>query len=187
MPGGDINARRMINYSKILAAGHGAGGMEKTKMDMDHFVVDLAIARREKEAALKEANERLEQIKQDPAYQAALERYKNEAQTVEDIEAAIREMAIEAYTNGDKLHAVVGIRKKKVLNYEYAQARTWCEANLPEAIVLDVKLFEKYAREQSVKPLDFVRVLTELQATIKTDLSEYVPVVVEEPEEEPAF
>jgi hypothetical protein len=65
------------------------------------------------------------------------------------------------------------------LFYDPTYAESWCQINLPVALQLDVKKFEKYAKE--IQAPEFVQIYQEPQATIGTDLSKYAELPTEHP------
>ena len=69
----------------------------------------------------------------------------------------------------------VGIRVSQVYRYDDQAAKNYCLAELPEALKLDGRIFEKYVKGvQDVKPLDFVTSEEKVTPTIAADLSEYL-------------
>ena len=87
---------------------------------------------------------------------------------VSDEEAVLRALTLQAYAEtGDKAPAVgVGIRERTVLTYDGKVAFDWAKAH-KMALKLDSKAFEKIAKAD---PPDFVKITTEPQATIATEL-----------------
>jgi len=83
-------------------------------------------------------------------------------------EDKLRELVLKAYAEtGDKAPAVgVGIRERTVLTYDNKIAFDWAKAH-KMALKLDTSAFEKIAK---VDPPDFVKITTEPQATIATEL-----------------
>jgi len=84
-------------------------------------------------------------------------------------ETLLRELTIKAYNEtGSKNPAPgVGIRELTKLDYDPKEALKWA-LHHEIALSLDKKSFEGFAK---ATPLDFVKVSTEPQATIATDLS----------------
>ena len=89
-------------------------------------------------------------------------------------ETLLRELTIKAYNEtGNKNPAPgVGIRERIVLQYDGKVAFDWAKAH-KIALMLDTKAFEKIAKAD---PPDFVKTITEPQATIATDLSKIIEV-----------
>ena len=88
-------------------------------------------------------------------------------QTIES-EAKLRELTLQAYAEtGNKAPALgVGIRERTILNYDNKVAFDWAKAH-KMALKLDTSAFEKIAKAD---PPDFVKISTEPQATIATNL-----------------
>lgn len=121
-----------------------------------------------------------EKLKMLPEYHEIEKIQAEQAQIKEQIDQAqgeIKTMALQAYIEtGDKKPADgVGIRVYKKLDYDILQAVEWCKVNLEQALNLNVRTFEKYAKGvEEVKPLEFVRYYEEPGATISSDLSDYL-------------
>ena len=132
-------------------------------------------------ANLKEQRECVEEERQkSPWYaqmQSILEDMALETETVDALRSEINALTIDDYlqTGNKKPAPGVGIRINTSLLYDSGRAFDYCVANLTEAIVLDKKVFEKYAKGVSeVKPLDFVTIEEKPTATIASDLTEYL-------------
>ena len=111
------------------------------------------------------------------AYTQWEEKHKTLLTAVEDIkvtvqveEEKLRELTLQAYAEtGNKAPAPgVGIRERIVLTYETKIAFDWAKAHRM-ALRLDTTAFEKIAK---VDPPDFVKITTEPQAIIATNLEE---------------
>lgn len=87
-----------------------------------------------------------------------------------DVEERLRELTLQAYAEtGNKAPAVgVGIRERTVLTYDNKVAFDWAKAH-KMALKLDISAFEKIAKAD---PPDFVKITTEPQAIIATELVE---------------
>lgn len=87
-----------------------------------------------------------------------------------EAEARLRELTLQAYAEtGNKAPTEgVGIRERTVLTYENKIAFDWAKAH-KIALKLDTSAFEKIAKAD---PPDFVKITTEPQATIATNLEE---------------
>ena len=92
------------------------------------------------------------------------------AHVVEGAEAKLRELTLQAYAEtGDKAPAEgVGIRERTVLTYDGKVAFDWAKSH-KMALQLDKRAFEKIAKAD---PPDFVKITTEPQATIATNLDD---------------
>lgn len=84
----------------------------------------------------------------------------------------LRELTLEVYaeTGEKKPCEGVGIREVTRLEYDPAAAFLWAIGH-ELALKLDTAAFEKIAK---ASPLEFVKVTTEAQATIATDLTEVI-------------
>jgi hypothetical protein len=92
------------------------------------------------------------------------------------ISDCIRQTALDDYyrTSNKQPHEAVSIRIKKTMDYSYDDARKWAQEHLPEAIVLDRRLFESHAQAVAkTQPVPFVNYHSDAQATISTNLSKY--------------
>ncbi len=94
------------------------------------------------------------------------------AKCLAEAETLLRELTIKAYNEtGNKAPAPgVGIRERVFLQYENKVAFDWAKAH-KIALMLDTKAFEKIAKAD---PPDFVKTITEPQATIAGDLEKYI-------------
>lgn len=91
---------------------------------------------------------------------------------VREAEASLRELTLQAYAEtGDKAPAEgVGIREVTKLGYDGRVAFDWAKSH-KMALQLDKRAFEKIAKAD---PMDFVKITTEPQATIATNLDDKV-------------
>jgi len=115
-----------------------------------------------------------------PEYQE-LGEVSEKAQGVRDTIAALRteinDLTLNTYkATGEKKPAEgVGVRVGTVYLYDPDQAKSYCLGELPEALKLDSRTFEKYVKGvQEVKPLDFVTTEEKITPTIASDLSDYL-------------
>jgi len=102
------------------------------------------------------------------------------------VRSEINTLTLEAYQQtGEKKPApCVGIRVGQSFVYDTDQALNYCLAELPEALKLDKRTFEKYVKGmQEIKPLDFVTIEEKITPTIASDLSEYLEPSTSESEE----
>jgi hypothetical protein len=92
--------------------------------------------------------------------------------TVFDLEIEVRTQALAAYkADGNKHpHGAVSIKVFTPLEYDPAMALAYCRERLPEALKLDVKLFERVAK--MTRPV-FVTEKEVPRADIAGDLSAY--------------
>lgn len=97
---------------------------------------------------------------------------KSTAVIVAEAEMQLRESTIKSYNEtGNKAPAVgVGIREVTKYDYDPALALKWAKSH-DLALKLDDTAFKKIIKADAP---DFVKVITEPQATIATDLTEYL-------------
>ena len=90
------------------------------------------------------------------------------ASMVSEAEDKLRELTLKAYAEtGNKAPAPgIGIRERTILTYDGKVAFDWAKAH-KMALKLDTNAFEKIAKAD---PPDFVKITTEPQATIATEL-----------------
>ena len=93
-------------------------------------------------------------------------------ENIEQVEKELREMTIETYNEtGNKAPATgVGIREVTKYDYDPALALKWAKSH-DMALKLDDTAFKKIIKADAP---EFVKVTTEPQATIATDLTEYL-------------
>lgn len=102
------------------------------------------------------------------------------ARTKKEIDALrteINDLTLKAYEQtGEKKPAEgVGVRVGTSYIYTQEDALTYCRSELPQALKLDKRTFEKFVKgTQDVKPLDFVTTEDKITPTIASDLSEYL-------------
>ena len=142
-------------------------------------------------SALAELNKQLEEtqsweenqlIKLDklPEYQAYLACKEDIKIIKEQIEAkkdAVKSLAINDYNEtGDKNpYPDVSVIINNKVDYDPLVARTWCEENLPKALMLDTKLFEKHAKAlKETMPIPFVDYYQSPSVRISSDLTDYL-------------
>jgi len=84
-------------------------------------------------------------------------------------EARLRELTLQVYTETGNKSPAVGVSVKifEVLNYRPDEAKAWAISH-GLALKLDVPVFEKVAKADTP---DFVKIITEPQATIAIDLN----------------
>lgn len=158
--------------------------LEETYLDaqlqvtFEEQVKRLAELRR-KEADAKEMldlmRKSLEESKEWMRYRQILETAQHEQRMLDD---QIRSLAVTNYEgSGEKHpHPAVSIRLYTKVKYDYSTAFVWSQANLPQAITLDTKLFDKHAKAVAeTAPIYFVEIAKEPQASIASDLSAYLP------------
>jgi hypothetical protein len=144
-------------------------------------VVSLAMCRdmisRLKAQKIEIEDRARKEIESDPVYAAILKNIVTFSTKETSLTETVRSRAVTVYaeTGEKKLPGISSFSPVKTFSYDLNVARKYCEEHFPEAIVLDTRLFEKFAEEQTVKPLDFFEVKTTTTAKIKSDLSEFLP------------
>jgi len=139
---------------------------------LDDLISGLAQAR----AEAAEAHARLVALMASTAISEAQADEHFAKERVVDLEDAVRKAALEEYAkSGNKRpHPAVAMRINKRLRYDADAALEYCRKNFNAAVktVLDAKVFEKVAPNLG---LDFVQITEEPQATIASDLTDYLP------------
>ena len=146
---------------------------------MNDLIRELAIDERQFEKGKEVVKYHQEKLEQTPEWKtlqnvkAGLEQW---AQTVEDLRAKIKDQTVKAFLDtGEKhIHPALGIREGISFSYDSQLAKAWCEHRLPDALIVDKKLFEKALKAFEQVP-NFVKVDKTVTATIATDLSSYLP------------
>lgn len=123
-----------------------------------------------------------EKVKALPEYQALeniREGKKQQESDIENLRAEVKNLTMEAYLETDNKKPAPGVGIRVLTKYEYDETKAfdYCLHDLPEALKLDARKFEKYVKGvQDVKPLPFVSVEEYPTATIASDLTEYLDV-----------
>lgn len=94
-----------------------------------------------------------------------------------DFELEVKQAAVKIYqeTKESGIHPAIGIRNARKLEYDPQEALHFSWLNLPGAIKLDARTFEKHAKAvEETAPLPFVKYSLEIQATIAGDLSKFL-------------
>lgn len=145
-------------------------------MDITHKLIDLALARQQ-EAELKEKQAAMiAEVQNLPKY-AELELQRSQVKA--DIERLSEDIKLEALeefngTKNKKPFDGVEIKVFTVVNItDERKAREWCMQNFRPALKLDVKVFEKAAKDGNV-PDELAKVELEPRAQIAADLSTYL-------------
>jgi len=129
--------------------------------------IEIVAAARQDAQAYSEAKS-VELEKWEEKHKDLLDNAFNANEFVREEEARLRELTLQAYAEtGNKTPAKgVGIRERTILTYENKIAFDWAKAH-KMALKLDARAFEKIAKAD---PPDFVKITTEPQATIATQL-----------------
>ncbi len=95
---------------------------------------------------------------------------------IADLEAQIKaEVAVTYDSTGEAHpHDAITVKRFIILEYDPALALAYCQVQLPEALKLDVRMFEKVAKVTKPK---FVTERVEMRVQIATDLSRYVDAI----------
>ena len=140
--------------------------------DLNNLVLELAQAR----AEAAEAHARLVALMASTAIIEAQADEHFAKERVADLEDAVRKAALEEYArSGNKRpHPAISMRINKRLRYDVGAALEYCRKHFDAAVktVLDARVFEKAAPSLG---LDFVTIIEEPQATIASDLTDYLP------------
>ena len=145
--------------------------------DLAESIFKLATLRSKEAAAKEQLNLLRAKLQESPSWMNWAEILESSQNEIQEVEPHIRELAETnfAATENKSPHPAVKIREKTVIEYDPPLALAWCRRHLPEAIVLDAKLFEKHARAvEQTAHIQFVKIRKEPQATIATDLSRHL-------------
>lgn len=128
----------------------------------------VAKSRQRAEATKQEYNKAYEEWLQGEHIVALSVNKATASGAVQEVEAILRELTLQIYVEtGNKAPAEgVGIRERTVLTYDGKVAFDWAKAH-KMALKLDTSAFEKIAKAD---PPDFVKITSEPQATIATNL-----------------
>lgn len=91
------------------------------------------------------------------------------------VDDELRQLVVEHFIETGEKHILpgIGIREYTRVQYDEDEAREWCKVNLPDALKLDKRKFEKYVKAVSeMSPVPVAQVDKEPTATISSDLSE---------------
>lgn len=127
----------------------------------------------ETEAKMKEM---IDNVKQSDDYVAMESWMIINKQSLAELDAGIREAAIEDYkvTGNKKPWDGVGIREVTKYDYDLPKAVEWAKQNMPAILTVDKKKFEKVLSVTSPETLpETIKVYKETTATIASDLSMY--------------
>jgi len=150
--------------------------------EIDKLIKQIARLRTEVEIlkeARKEAQTEYEQTPEFKKYEHLSNALGSKDVELAALELDVKQKAVKIYcdvTNTEVgIHPAIGIRQVRKLEYDSGDALVFCRTNLMAAIKLDTKLFEKHAKAvEETAPLPFVTYSLEVQATLATDLSNYL-------------
>jgi len=139
---------------------------------LDVWIYELAKARKYHAEQKETANKAIDDFKRtDPAYNTASQNAQNAAETIAELEKAIKEYALEQYKlNGAKsIHDKVNVRIFKVFNLTNPQrVLSWVKNNLVDALIFDEKKVKNYAMK--IGAIDGIEITEEPKAQIASDL-----------------
>lgn len=117
-----------------------------------------------------ERRKMIEEVQTTPAY-LALDEATNEAdQTITELEKQIRDMTLEVYYADAQLPKGVDVKLFTVVNIpDEGKAKEWALRNFTPALKLDMKAFEKAAKDGGI-PSELATVSKEARAQIATKL-----------------
>jgi hypothetical protein len=158
--------------------------IEFTETITDKRIAALAAARAESERWNDELDRLEDEFSNRPEVIEAREKRAAYNVAIGQLTAAIKlEAQMQFVRDGNKApHPAVKVREMTKLEYDPDFALTWCKSNMQSFLELDKTAFEKYAKAViEVAPVPGVKLVTVPQATIASNLSEYLP----KPEELP--
>jgi len=137
---------------------------------------DLATARRAINSAkenFKISQEKLEQTKEYADLQAVKEELYKWTEEESNLTKRIKEEGLAEYlaTKEKPSLAGLGLRINKFLKYDLEKVTEWAKENAKMLFILDVKAFEKLAKNS---PVPGVETIDDPMITIASDLSEYL-------------
>lgn len=141
-------------------------------------LAQLARLRSAEQAARLEMTRLREQVEESAPYRDASKRQLEARESIAVIETNLRALALVHFekTGEKRVHDAVKVRVVERLVYNPAEATQWARENLEEALTLDARKFEQYAKGvMAVRPVPGVTVVREPQPTIASDLSPYIP------------
>lgn len=145
-------------------------------MDIRQTLQDLATARATEEQLKKQQVAMLLEVQNSDQYtQVDLQRTQAKAE-IERLTELVKSKALEEFngTKNKKPFDGVEIKVFTVVNItDERKAREWCVANFRPALKLDVKVFEKAAKDGHI-PDELAKVELEPRAQIAADLSMYL-------------
>lgn len=142
-------------------------------------VIKLAIASKSASDAKAELDAMRQALEESDEWQRAQKRLDEAKELQDQLAEDIKAGALDEYaTTGDKKpHPAVQVKLFSKLQYDEQQAYEYCLDSLPQALKLDKRTFEQYAKGVAkVAPVAFVETVFEPRAQIASDLSEYLPV-----------
>lgn len=146
-------------------------------MDIETKLEQLAEARNAWEQTKDELDWMLDNLKQKPEWIKLAELAESARTQIEILETDLRTATLETYaeTGNKKPHPALSVRVNTRLEYDPVLIRQWCIENLPQALTLDKKALEKYAKGVAdIAPVPGLTITRQPQATIASDLTAYL-------------
>jgi hypothetical protein len=143
---------------------------QTVKEEIEFMLDELKIARDHAQGLRDERRQMIEEIQATPAYKALSEAGTEADQTIEIIEANIREVTLALHMAGATIPERTNTRKKTTVDIpSELSAKTWCIDNFTPALALDKKAFEDAVKKGQI-PAVLATVKTETTITIATKL-----------------
>lgn len=145
--------------------------------EMTALLVRLASARVQSRDASNIKTTMLRELEANPAYSAAIAAKQAADEQIVALEEQVHELGKSCWARtGDKnICPGVKIRMINGISYDKVTALDWARSNLQEALTLDAKFFETYAKGvMTTKPVPGVTLTQEPQVTIAKDLDAYL-------------
>lgn len=139
-----------------------------------NLLAELVAQRQRLDVSKAAKADMLRAVEADPTYQYIVDSINDAAAKVEELTNTIKTWGEAAYIQtGDKAPAPgVKIRMVSRIDYDLPTALDWSRANLQEALTLDTKFFEAYAKGvQGTRPVPCVTFTQEPQVTISKVIS----------------
>jgi len=141
---------------------------------MEELLKRLADVKYEEEVIASKMKGLLNTILESAEYKTLEELKRVRNAEIQMLDEQIRYEAICYYMEtGDKKPIEgVGIRVMTKVNYDEHKATDWCTTNLPAALTVNKKVFEKIVKEMPEESLpDYISIEEQPSATISSDLS----------------
>lgn len=149
---------------------------QKKELTLAEKVGLLARLRRDAERLQFKQTALLDEFRRDGVYHDNEMELTMLGDAIASLEAEVKTQAVDGYlSTGSKKFPGVTVKMMSSLEYNLNEATIWAREHLAEAIHLDTRFFEKHARAvAATKPVPCVQIVTEPQAQIDKDLSEWV-------------
>ena len=120
--------------------------------------------------------EELDRVRQSEYYRELEEELADVNRVIAELEREARECGLAVFIQtGDKHpHPAITVKTITRIDYDLNEATVWARQNLPEAIHLDTRFFEKHVKAvQATHPVPCAKIIFEPQAQIASDLSKW--------------